>query len=397
MPVFKKRGIANMSASRSLTTFTRRQFAGAGAGVIAAAVWGGEVLSGRRVAGEESKPDARREVDWLAEIQQSPEKLPDDTPRLSPLLVDEAGQPITTASEWKKRREQLRQAWLKFLGPLPAERDPARPAKLTVVEEDRPEGVIRQLVRYEVEPGLETEAYLLRPEKRSGKAPGVAVFHSTVDHSIRQPAGVEGAPEKFFGLKLAQAGCVAFCPRNFLWPTNHKIAAQPETEAFLKRAPRSKGMAKMLYDALVAVDILAAQPGVDAGRLGAVGHSLGAKETLYLAAFDERIRATVSSEGGIGTTFSNWDAPWYLGPDIKEPGFQREHHELLALAAPRAFLLVGGESADGDRGWPFIEAALPVYELFGGPARLGQFNHRKGHAVPPEAERRIAEWLLTYL
>ena len=74
-----------------------------------------------------------------------------------------------------------------------------------------------------------------------------------------------------------------------------------------------------------------------------------------------------------------------------------EQHELLALAAPRPFLLVGGNSADGNRGWPFIAAALRVYELYGRPARLGQFNHGKGHAVPPEAEERIEEWLLTYL
>jgi hypothetical protein len=58
---------------------------------------------------------------------------------------------------------------------------------------------------------------------------------------------------------------------------------------------------------------------------------------------------------------------------------------------------MGGESADGDRGWPFIAAALPVYELFGKPARLGQYNHRQGHAVPPPAQERIDEWLLTYL
>jgi hypothetical protein len=208
---------------------------------------------------------------------------------------------------------------------------------------------------------------------------------------------LEGPPEKHFGLRYAQKGCVCFCPRNFLWPTTVRLTASGEAKKFLDRAPKSKGMAKMLYDSLVAVDILAALPEVDSSRLGCVGHSLGAKETLYLAAFDERIKATVSSEGGIGTKFSNWDAPWYLGPTIKEPAFTHEHHELLALVAPRPFLLVGGNSADGDRGWPFIAATLPVYELYRKPARLGQFNHGKGHAVPPEAEARIEEWLLTYL
>src|SRR5262245_32870794 len=339
------------------------------------------------------KPAA--EVPWLAEIRQPPAKVPDDAPQLTDLLIDGSGQKITTLEGWKRRREELRRWWLDFLGPWPAERK--EPPRLTVVEEDRPEGVIRQLVRYDVEPGLSTEAFLLKPEKMTGKGPGIAVFHSTVDYSIRQPAGLEGPSEKFFGLRYAKQGCVCFCPRNFLWPTTVRITAQNEAQKFLQRKPKSKGMAKMLYDSLIAVDVLAAQPEVDRERLGCVGHSLGAKETLYLAAFDERIKATVSSEGGVGTKFSNWDAPWYLGPEIKEPAFTHEHHELLALAAPRPFLLVGGNSADGDRGWPFIAKALPVYELYGRPARLGQFTHGKGHAVPPEAESRIQEWLMTYL
>lgn len=335
------------------------------------------------------------DVPWLKEIQTPPATLPADAPKLADLLADESGKPVTTLEGWKTRREELRKWWLEFLGPLPAERKAA--PKLEVLEEDRPEGVIRQLVRYEVEPGIPTEAYLVKPAKLAGKAPGVVAFHSTVNESIRQPAGVEGVPEKAFGLKFARQGRVVFCPRNYLWPDNTHIAAKEEAEKFQKRMPKSKGMAKMLYDALVAVDILAGLPEVEPSRLGAVGHSLGAKETLYLAAFDERIKATVSSEGGIGTKFSNWDALWYLGDSIRRPDFTHEHHELLALAAPRPFLLIGGESADGDRGWTFIAQGLRVYQLFGEPSRLGQYNHRKGHAVPPEAEQRIEQWFAAYL
>jgi dienelactone hydrolase family protein len=339
--------------------------------------------------------DQARDVPWLAEIQKPPEKLPEDAPKLSSLLIDAAGQQITSLDAWKGRREELRRWWLEFLGPAPAKR--GAPPKLEVLAEDKPDGVIRQLVRYEVEPGLSTEAYLVKPAKVTRKVPGIVALHSTVDHSIRQPAGVEGAAEKAFGLQFARRGCVVFCPRNYLWPETGRIAAQAEADRFLRRAPRTKGMLKMLYDAQVATDILAGLNDVDPDRIGAVGHSLGAKETLYLAAFDERIKATVSSEGGIGTKFSNWNAAWYLGSAIDEPGFSHEHHELLALVAPRPFLLIGGQSADGDRGWPFIAAALGVYELYGKPARVGQFNHGQGHAVPPEAVKRIEEWLMTYL
>ena len=336
-----------------------------------------------------------RDVAWLKQVQTPPDALPKASRRLEPLLVDADGEPIRSLDQWRNRREELRGWWLKFLGSLGIPRD--KPPKLETLAEDRVGNVLRQLVRYEPEPGWPVEAYLLRPEKLAGPAPGVAVFHSTVNHSIRQPAGVEGKPEKAFGLKLAQRGCITISPRNFLWPTNHKISAGDEARRFLKRHPKCKGMAKMLFDAQQAVDILAAQPGVDANRLGAVGHSLGAKEVLYLAAFDERIKVTVSSEGGVGTRFSNWNAPWYLGPTIKSADFNREHHELLALAAPRPFLLIGGDSADGARSWPFIQAALPVYRLYANTARLGLLNHGGGHAVPPVAENRTYEWFDAYL
>jgi pimeloyl-ACP methyl ester carboxylesterase len=164
-------------------------------------------------------------------------------------------------------------------------------------------------------------------------------------------------------------------------------------------------MAKMLWDASRGLDVLESLGEVESGRMGAIGHSLGAKETLYLAAFDQRVRAAVFSEGGIGIHYSNCNAPWYLGPDVDRPDFGREHHELLAMAAPRAMLLVAGESGgpnprgadDGDRSWPFVEAVLPIYRLYGAPARIGLLNHRQGHVVPPPTAEQIYEWLRIYL
>lgn len=366
----------------------RREFLGrATAAAALAAV-------GPAIAPSQEAPHKVRDVPWLAEVQRPAEPPATPALALTPLLVDDAGGQITSVDAWRERRVRLKSAWLEFLGTLDLRRD--RPPQLEVVEQDLVGDVVRKRVRYAIEPDLATEAYLLHPREPKGKCPGSVVLHSTVDHSIRQPAGLEGVPEKHFGLKLAQRGFITISPRNFLWPDNGRIAAQEETKTFQQRHPKAKGMLKMLYDAQVALDILAAQPQVDTERLSCVGHSLGAKEVLYLAALDDRIRATVSSEGGIGTRFSNWDAPWYLGSSIKAPEFKREHHELLAMAAPNPFLLVGGDSADGKASWPFIAAALPVYRLFGEPARLGLLNHGKGHLVPPEVELRILEWLETY-
>lgn len=346
-------------------------------------------------AAENSTP---KDVPWLDEVQQPPAKRPDNAPKLSKLLIDQDGKPIDTLNAWRKRREQIRKYWLDFLGPLKIDQ---KPPALKVIKEDKPKGVIRQLVRYQSEPGIAVEAYLLKPDlsqaEKTKPMPGVVVLHSTVNHTIRQPAGVEGKPEKAFGLHLARLGFVTFCPKNFLWVGQGHY--NQRVDEFKKRHPGSKGMAKMLYDAQRAVDVLLNDPDVDKQRIGAVGHSLGAKEVLYLAALDSRVKVTVSSEGGIGTKFSNWDAPWYLGKTINEKDFGHEHHELLALAAPQPFLLVGGDSADGARSWPFIAEALKVYRLHKPDQRprLGLLNHHKGHSVPPIAQRRISQWLSTYL
>ena len=71
------------------------------------------------------------------------------------------------------------------------------------------------------------------------------------------------------------------------------------------------------------------------------------------------------------------------------------------MIAPRAFLILGGESgpgaADGDRSWPLIAAALPVHRLYSDPARLGLLNHHQGHSLPDDAFERMSTWLHTYL
>jgi hypothetical protein len=336
---------------------------------------------------------AEKDVRWLAEVQTPPTAAP--TVELSPLWPEGA---TGSREAWMKRRAELRRQCLDLLGPMP---DRPADARVTVLRTDRLPDVTRELIEYEGEPGLRVQAYLLRPTGAAAakSRAGLVALHPTTTDTIEPIAGVVGDERQHTGLKLARRGFVVICPRCFLWQDapDYKIAM----DTFRTRHPQTLGMHKMLYDAQRALDILAAQPDVDPTRLGACGHSLGAKEALYLAAFDDRIRAAVFSEGGIGLRFSNWEAPWYLGPTIREPGFAHDHHELLALIAPRPFLILGGEegrgAADGDRSWPYVAAALPIYKLFGEPARIGLLNHRQGHTVSPETFERWAEWLEAYL
>ncbi len=340
------------------------------------------------------------DVKWLSEVATPPASVPrEGIGQLNPLLLEVDGQPITTRKDWESHRAILRDQWLNFLGPMP---EPRPSVELTVLKEESLPGVTRQLVKYEGEPGLFVEGYLLIPPLPSDttkRLPGIVALHPTTNTSIDEIAGVSGRDEQQTGLKLAQRGFVVFCPRCFLWQDVPSL--DEAVKRHRERHPETLGMAKMLYDAMRGVDVLESLPFVDRQRIGAVGHSLGAKEALYLAAFDERISAAVASEGGIGFRSTNWDASWYLGEAIRDEDFALNHHQLLALIAPRPFLVLGGESgpgaADGDRSWPLIESAQPVWRLYGEPVRLGLFNHHEGHTVSTRSFERTMEWLDMYL
>lgn len=371
----------------------------------------------RATAGEPPHPEKREgrlpgpDVPWLAEVQQH--TAPPGAPEPASLLVGD-GQRISSVQEWKEKRRAIRRRWLDFLGPIPQN---SAPPQLRVIEEDRPPGAIRQLVEYESEPGIVTRAYLIKPRSVQEPRPGVLVLHPTLPATIRQPAGLRDRERDYpFGLRLAQMGCVTLSPENFLWQDPFERlrsdfhAQHPDSsmnwaakkdifagvvDTMQARNPKTKGMGKMLFDAQRALDVLEAMEEADAERLGAIGHSLGSMETLYLSAFDERVQAAVSNEPGISTRFQNWNDPWYLSQAIEDFGHDQE--EVLSLVAPRPFLLMGGGSTDGETSWPYVKAALQVYGLYGEPRRLGFFNHGTGHNVPPVAELRAYQWLLTYL
>ncbi len=331
---------------------------------------------------------------WFRMTQRRPLSVPPDAPRPMPLLFDREHRPINAFAGWIQRRAEFRKDWLSFLGAIPG---PRPRDTIKVLKEDRPQGVVRQLIAYETEPGLTVEGYLLRPDRPGRARPGVVVLHATTAATIRQPAGLEGHPDLHIGLHLAQRGYVTLAPGCFLWQYAKPGRLGAAVDWLHARHPKVSGMAKMFYDASRAVDVLAAQDDVDPRRLGAIGHSLGGKEALYLAAFDERVRATVASEPGINLKFSNWDAPWYLGDEIRKPAFGLDHAQVLAQIAPRAFLLIAGNSADGDLSWPYIAEAMPVWKLAGRADAVGLFNHRQGHAFPPVAQSHADEWLDWFL
>ncbi len=315
-----------------------------------------------------------------------------NTVDLPSLLVDPEGNPIRSVPRWEKQRNLIKKRWLDYLGAL--DPNPEIPV-LKVLKEDKPDGLVRQYVEYEGEPGITVRGYLLKPGRIHEPMPGVIALHSTSDNQMIHIAGIQEGRLVAFGYKLAKQGFVVFCPQCFLWHENEDRNWEQQAAHFVKSHPGSTGMAKMLFDAQRAVDVLESLEEVDSSRIGTMGHSLGAKEAFYLGAFDDRVNVIVSNEGGIGIEMSNWDELWYLGKDIYEFGHQ--HHEVLALAAPKPFLLIGGDGYDGEQSRPYIEAVKPVYNLYNKEQNIELKNHGQGHSAVPIAEEWTYDWMKDHL
>ncbi|MFN7928669.1 MAG: acetylxylan esterase [Blastocatellia bacterium] len=126
------------------------------------------------------------------------------------------------------------------------------------------------------------------------------------------------------------------------------------------------------------MDILQSLPQVDRHRIGSIGHSLGGHNTLFVAAFDERIKAMVTSCGFTkASKYYNGNLKGWAGERYM-PLIESKYHnspdeipfdfpELLVALAPRP-LFINAPLHDSNfevSGVRDCEAvARPVYERF---------------------------------
>jgi dienelactone hydrolase len=335
--------------------------------------------------------DAPPTIDWKELVQKPYVGLPVPDLGLRPLLVARDGKKITKKADWNQARKALQQSWLAQLG-----KAPEKPDRLDVrlEETEKCDGYTRQLLSFVSEGDDRIRAYLLTPVglKEGEKRPTVVVFHQTTRDTFREPIGLGKKPELALALHLVRRGYVTLSPECYILKDKEGWA-KGQAVALAKRRPGWTGMGKMTFDASRCVDFLETVAAVDKERIGCIGFSLGAKEVLYAMAFESRYKVGVFNEGGIGLRMSNWADPWYFGAKIKPRIPALEHHQILALVAPRPFLVLGGDSADGDASWPFLKAVLSVYELLGAGDRVGLHNHKGKHTFPREARRLSYRWL----
>jgi hypothetical protein len=358
----------------------------------------------------------------------APEPGAEDTPLLSPLVRPD-GTRVHDAEEWYgSRRPELVKQWTAILGKIaPAPQDIQWFGDVTQAVGRAPaerDGYTRIDLDLPMEKDFLQRHLLLLP-KDQGKGPFPAVIawtSSTPDYR---------EPELWWGSWLANHGFVVLTSWSFIRNYRQGTRGPQASELVYERFGHWLGMGKMVHDVSREIEYLRSLPQVDRNRIGFMGFSLSAKAAVYVAALNPDVKVTVAVDPHIAINGgTNWYAPYYLdwlhkfddidtplypvpelrgtvqsllNPDVKRPGFEHDHHELLALAAPRAFLLIGGsrsEDAGGDsddlESWGYVNSAKEVFTLLGVPERLQYLSTNQGHTATGEQSDPVWQRFLHY-
>ena len=259
---------------------------------------------------------------------------------------------------------------------------------------------IRKKISFATEPGSRVSAWLLLPKNKKGDppAPAMLCLHQTTRIGKDEPAGLGGLPNLRYAQELAEQGYVALAPDypNF-----------GESKVDVYAMGYASATMKGIWNHLRAVDVLASLPEVDDNRIGVIGHSLGGHNAIFVALFDPRIKAVVSSCGFnafpkyYDGNIAGWSHSGYMprlrsvfALDLKQVPF--DFPELLGALAPRAVFVsapVHDENFEVEGVKTCLEAAKPVYKLYGASERLKAYFPESGHDFPEDARKAAYAFL----
>ena len=148
--------------------------------------------------------------------------------------------------------------------------------------------------------------------------------------------------------------------------------------------------------------LIADEYNLDMGRIATTGCSYAGKMALFSGAFDERVTLVIAQESGGGginswrasdayakrvedvEKINNTNGSWFMKSMLSLNPYQlpHDHHELIAMIAPRAFLALGNPDyvwLGDESGYKSSMAAYEVWKAMGIEDRFG-FDFAKGHS-----------------
>lgn len=297
-------------------------------------------------------------------------------------------------------RAALRKKMEQAMGPMPG---PERKVPLDpmVASEEKLDGYVRKKVTFAVEKGDRVPAWLLIPTGE-GKRPAMLCLHQTIAIGKDEPVGLGNQESKRQALHLVRRGYVCLAPD---YPSFGEY--KYDFQAAFKRGDYQSGTMKAIWNNMRAVDYLQSLAEVDPARIGVIGHSLGGHNSMFTAAFDDRLQAVVSSCGFCsfakykGGNLKGWTSDRYMPRIASEFGndparMPFEFADVIAALAPRPFLAVSpmrDDNFDVAGVKEAIAAARPAYESLKAAENLKAIYPDAAHDFPEDGRKVAYDFL----
>lgn len=317
-------------------------------------------------------------------------------------FVDEQGRerPVTSPAEWALRRKDVLIGLKAAMGELPDRSQLGPPAARRVPSSRVVEqGVAREKWLFDGGDDDQIPAWLLTPESASGRTPAILALHQTNGALGKdEVVGLSGSKNLHYGIELARRGFVVLAPD---YPTLGEYRFNFERDRF------ASGSLKGVWNHMRCVDWLAAQPNVDVDRIDAIGHSLGGHNAIFLAVYDERIKAIVTSCGWTpfhdyyGGRIAGWSGERYMPRLRTEFALNADRvpfdfQELIAALAPRGCFSsspVNDDNFDVRGVRKAMAESSQVYRLLESSDRWQLVTPDCGHDFPPETREAAYQFL----
>lgn len=281
-----------------------------------------------------------------------------------PLVLDEGGKntPVVTNAQWAQKHEWIKQQYQLWVsGSVPP---PPQTFHSRVISETMENGVKLRMVELSFGPAdkAKMRVELMIPSSRKQ----LPVFMTQWNHKAWAQIAV----------RRGYMGCVyAGADGNDDSRNYSDVYPGYDFATLMKRA----------WGASRVVDYLVKLPEVDTARIALTGHSRNGKQSLMAAAFDNRIKAVVSSSGGTGgestfrfsderfntesveeitRNFPAWFVSrlrWFTGREQKLPVDQ---NLLMSLIAPRGLMMVSAITEGQGNPWGIEQSYKSVGKVY---------------------------------
>lgn len=303
--------------------------------------------------------------------------------------------PVKTAEDWRVRRRHILAGMEQAMGPLPDRENlpPLAPETSNGVEG---EGFTRLTIRFTTEPGDRLSAHLYVPEgcDADHPAPAMLALHPTSPLGKDRVTKEGGQPNRLYAFELAQRGYVVLAPDypSFGDSKDYDFSADRYTS----------GTMKGVFNHMRCCDLLQSRPEVAPQRIGAIGHSLGGHNAMFVGVFDTRLKVIVSSCGWTpfhdyyGGNIEGWTSDRYMprlreAYDLDPDRVPFDFYEVVAALAPRAFFSsspVYDHNFDVNGVRKADPVARKVFKLLEAEKQLKVVYPDCGHDFPPAVRRR---------